>query len=68
MRCECTEARNGLQCKGAALWIVGVGTRQMDRQRSCGTHLNATCRAVLEAEKPRTVVLTVMAATEQEET
>ncbi len=56
MRCEIREAPLG--CNAPPVWVVTVGTRQSDRQYSCGLHLNRTCMAMLAAEG-REAALTV---------
>lgn len=60
-RCECTE-NTGLVCRARAAWLVGIGSRVIDRQYACGRHLHRTCRAMLGAEKPRTAALTITPA------
>jgi hypothetical protein len=47
--CE-LERGNGTRCGDRADWLVGVGTRKSDAQRSCNVHLAGTCEAMYEAE------------------
>lgn len=59
VRCESVSFSSGLPCTGAASWIVRVGTRKADEQRSCGLHLSRVCRAMYGAEGRGGAVLTV---------
>ena len=61
--CECPEFRSGLPCGKTAMWLVQVGTRKADAQRSCGRHLSMTCTAMYGADSPRKPALTVTAVT-----
>ncbi len=56
-RCECTEDTGPDGCSARAVWDVGVGNRTIDRQLSCGRHLNRTCWIMLGAELPRDAAL-----------
>jgi hypothetical protein len=38
-------------CVISASWLVGVGTRKMDRQYTCGRHFNQVCWAMVGADK-----------------
>jgi hypothetical protein len=60
----CQDQADGDKCPAEAKWLVRVGTRAADAQRSCGRHLNRTCQALYEAEAPRRPVLTVTALAE----
>jgi hypothetical protein len=60
--CECTENRTGLRCPARASWLVGVGSRVSDRQLACGRHLHRICRAMLGADLPHHVTLTITPA------
>lgn len=60
--CECTENTGPDGCPAQAAWLVGIGSRTIDRQYSCGRHLHRTCRMMLEAEKPRHAALTITPA------
>lgn len=51
-----------MSCRSRALWVVSVGTRLADRQRSCGRHLVMTCRAMYEAENRPNATLTLTPA------
>lgn len=59
VKCESVSFSSGLQCHGTASWIVAVGTRKTDAQRSCSLHLSRVCRAMYEAEGRNGAVLTV---------
>ena len=57
--CETLRLRDLTPCPAAALWVVAVGTRRTDRQAACGSHLSATCTALLGAENRDGAALTV---------
>lgn len=60
-RCEMVSEVTGKPCGNAAAWVVGVGSRHSDEQRSCPQHLSRTCWTMRGAEGPgrRDVVLSV---------
>lgn len=60
--CQALTAMDGLPCTRTAAWIVGVGSRRTDEQRSCHLHLIPTFRAMLAAEGRPGVVLSVRQA------
>lgn len=49
-------------CRARAIWVVGIGNRAADRQRSCNKHLALTCRAMYEAEGRPNATLTIVSA------
>lgn len=49
----------GLPCGQPAVWLIGVGSRVMDRQLSCSDCLAFACAAMENAEG-RTVTLTLI--------
>ena len=58
----CEAPDSGLDgCKATAAWLVRVGTRTTDGQRSCGRHLNRTCELMLFNEGRRGATLTITA-------
>lgn len=56
-----------MSCRTRAVWIVCVGSRRIDRQRSCNRHLAVTCKAMFEAENRATATLAVMPAKQEEQ-
>lgn len=61
-RCESTYGIRSVHCRARAAWLVGVGSRTIDRQYACERHLNRACWAMLEGEGPyRSIKLTVTA-------
>jgi hypothetical protein len=58
-RCECTDLAGPDGCHAQAIWLVAVGSRQSDAQRSCGRHLNRTCWLMTGGEGDRHVTLSV---------
>ena len=59
-RCESIEERTGDPCPCYAQWMIQVGDRQYDRQRSCGRHLHPASRAIAAAEARVGVKLTLI--------
>jgi hypothetical protein len=47
--CE-SELPDGRKCTGTAIFLVGIGTRQFDRQLSCARHLALTIITMIGAE------------------
>jgi hypothetical protein len=47
--CE-SELPDGRRCSGTAIFLVGIGTRQFDRQLSCARHLANTIIKMIGAE------------------
>jgi hypothetical protein len=45
------------------MWLVQVGTRKADAQRSCARHLSRTCEIMRHWEEREAVALTVTAVT-----
>lgn len=41
-RCECTRSSDDRPCASAGTFLVGIGSRQLDRQWSCSRHLAET--------------------------
>lgn len=41
------------------MWVVRVGTRNMDSQWSCAQHLHHTCKVMYESEERAGAELTV---------
>jgi len=58
-RCQCLDRTGVNGCPAAALWLVGVGLRKMDAQRTCGKHLHRTCQGMREAEDRLGATLTI---------
>ena len=58
-RCESTENLNGEPCPCYATWVIQVGTRDHDKQHSCGRHLHSACRMMAAAEERAGVKLTI---------
>lgn len=46
-------------CGARASWLVAVGSRKTDAQRSCGRHLNLTCDVLFWAEQRTDATLTI---------
>jgi len=65
--CEFLVRKDGLRCTRLAAWLVGIGGRAHDRQLACKLHLSQTFHAMLEAEKPRNAMLTVIALTQEDD-
>jgi hypothetical protein len=57
--CECRQFPNEPPCRASATWLVRVGTRQSDAQRSCARHLSKTCIAMGQADKPLLTVIRI---------
>lgn len=57
--CESPRVTDGVRCSNPAVWVVSVGTRNMDSQWSCATHLHQTCKIMYEAEERAGAVLSV---------
>jgi hypothetical protein len=55
-RCECRPFPNETPCGAPATWLVRIGTRQYDAQRSCARHLSMTCIAMGQADRPALTV------------
>jgi len=49
-RCEHVRPRDGHKCMNEATFLVGIGLRKFDRQRSCSRHLAATIAKIIAAE------------------
>ena len=56
---HCEFSDFGPVCGASAAWIVAVGSRKSDAQRSCRRHLSRTCDVMRAAENRAGVVLTV---------
>lgn len=41
-KCACTRLSDDRLCEAAGTFLVGIGTRQLDRQWSCSRHLAET--------------------------
>jgi hypothetical protein len=58
-RCESIENLNGEPCPCYATWVIQVGTRDHDKQHSCGRHLHSACLTMSAAEARTGVKLTI---------
>lgn len=66
--CESLRVQDGVRCSKPAVWVVRIGTRNMDSQWSCARHLHQwscarhlhhTCTLMYESEERAGAELTV---------
>jgi len=55
----CELADFGPPCGARTAWVVSVGSRKSDAQRSCKRHLSRTCEVLQGAENRTGVTFTV---------
>jgi hypothetical protein len=48
--CESVAWSSGASCAATAIWLVSVGERKADAQRSCARHLSPTVTAMAHGE------------------